>query len=93
MFDLSGSNVPSDFNDALLARGNLDIIDCPGKNYAYDTSNGIDSIVYQVRNIAYQILKTGFEKIIYCLDRCSFLLGFIMSKKHERLHTELLIRI
>ena len=65
MFDLSGSNVPSDFNDALLARGNLDIIDCPGKNYAYDTSNGIDSIVYQVKNITYYILKTGSDKIIH----------------------------
>ena len=49
MFDLSGSNVPSDFNDAIKARGNLDIIDCPDKQYSYDTSNGIDSIVYQVK--------------------------------------------
>ena len=52
MFDLSGSNVPSDFNAALLARGDLDIIDCPGSpRYSYDTSNGIDSIVYQVKSI------------------------------------------
>ena len=49
MFNLGGINVPSDFNAAMLARGDLDIIDCPGKQYSYDTSNGIDSIVYQVK--------------------------------------------
>ena len=64
MFDLSGISIPSDFDAALSARGDLGIIDCPDKHYAYDTSNGIDSIVYQVQNIAYYILKTGFEKII-----------------------------
>lgn len=47
MFDLSGINVPSDFNAAISARGELNIVDCPGKQYSYDTSNGIDSIVYQ----------------------------------------------
>ena len=50
MFDLSGINVPSDFNAAISARGELNIVDCPGKQYSYDTSNGIDSIVYQVKN-------------------------------------------
>ena len=55
MFDLSGISIPSDFDAALSARGDLGIIDCPDKHYAYDTSNGIDSIVYQVKtlNITY----------------------------------------
>ena len=65
MFDLSGISIPSDFDAALSARGDLGIIDCPDKHYSYDTSNGIDSIVYQVKNIAYYTLKTVFEKIIY----------------------------
>jgi OCT family organic cation transporter-like MFS transporter 4/5 len=47
MFDLSGISIPSDFDAALSARGDLGIIDCPDKHYSYDTSNGIDSIVYQ----------------------------------------------
>ena len=51
MFDLSGISIPSDFDAALSARGDLGIIDCPDKHYSYDTSNGIDSIVYQVKNI------------------------------------------
>ena len=55
MFDLSGISIPSDFDAALSARGDLGIIDCPDKHYSYDTSNGIDSIVYQVKtlNITY----------------------------------------
>jgi len=48
MYDLSGIKAPnSDFNAALAARGDLDIIDCPGSLYEYDRSNGIDSIVYE----------------------------------------------
>ena len=33
----------------------------------------------------------GSDKMIYWLGRFSFLLGFIMSKKRERLHPELLL--
>ena len=48
------------------------------------------------KQIAFEIywpLKTGSDKIIYWLGRHSFLTGFIMLKKHEKLHTALLIRI
>ena len=64
MYDLSGSNVPSDFNAALLARGELDIIDCPGSpghQYSYDTSNGIDSIVYQVKTLHIMYIHTTYS--------------------------------
>jgi len=54
MYDLSGINKLAsniDFETALKNRGNLDVIGCPGEDlslrYQYDTSNGIDSIVYQ----------------------------------------------
>ena len=40
-----------------------------------------------------KVLKTGSDKIILWLGRYSFLMGFIMSKKLERLRTELLIRM
>ena len=39
------------------------------------------------------LLETGSDEIIYWLGRYSFLLGSMMSKKRERLHTELSIRI
>ena len=36
---------------------------------------------------SFKVLKTGSDKIIYCLGRCSFPLGFIMSKYCERFRT------
>ena len=58
MYDLSGIKAPnSDFNAALAARGDLDIIDCPGSLYEYDRSNGIDSIVYEVSFHVLEIMK------------------------------------
>jgi hypothetical protein len=48
------------------------------------TKNGAGSFHFPRR------LKTGSEKIVCRLCRFSILLGFIMSKKQERLHSELL---